>query len=219
MSLVLTATATTDPPPSFLTGWVLTLTAELGAVGVGVLSFLEVVFPPIPSELVLPLAGYQVQVGELALASVFVAATLGSVLGSLVLYRVGAAIGLERAARIADRVPLLDPADVHAAARWFDRYDSVAVFTGRFVPGVRSVISLPAGAAGMPLWKFGFWTLLGSAIWNALLIGAGMALGTQYERVEEYAGLIDVAIYVLLGALVLYVVGRRVRRGRSTAVR
>ncbi|GAA3623818.1 DedA family protein [Kineosporia mesophila] len=202
-----------------LTGWVLDLTAELGAIGVGALSFLEVVFPPIPSEIVLPLAGYQVQVGELGLAAVFVLATLGSVLGSLVLYWLGAKIGLERAAWLASRIPLVDPGDVYASAAWFSKYDSVAVFTGRFVPGVRSLISLPAGAAGMSLWKFTGWTLLGTSIWNGILIGAGMALGTQYEKVESYAHYLDYILYAVILGLLAFGIGRRVVQYRRTPSR
>ncbi|GAB6903608.1 DedA family protein [Kineosporia succinea] len=202
-----------------LTGWVLDMTAELGAIGVGALSFLEVVFPPIPSEIVLPLAGYQVQVGGLNLVAVFTLATAGSVLGSLVLYWLGAKIGLERAARLAARIPLVDPGDVYASAEWFNKYDSVAVFTGRFVPGVRSLISLPAGAAGMSLWKFTGWTLLGTGIWNAILIGAGMALGTQYEKVEAYAGWLDYILYAAVLGLLAFGIGRRIVQYRRTPSR
>ncbi len=222
-TLALSPASTIDEPASSdvggLTGWVLNLTAELGALGVGALSFLEVVFPPIPSEIVLPLAGYQVQVGVLSLTAVFLFATLGSFAGSLVLYWLGSVVGLERAARIAAKVPLMDANDVHAAAAWFSRYDSAAVFTGRFVPGVRSLISLPAGAAGMSLWKFSGWTLLGTGIWNGALIGAGMALGTQYEKVESYAGYLDYVLYSAILALLAVGIGRRVVQYRRTTSR
>ncbi|GLY18113.1 DedA family protein [Kineosporia rhizophila] len=202
-----------------LTGFTLDLIADLGEIGVGALSFLEVVFPPIPSEIVLPLAGYQVQVGELNMVLVFVLATLGSVIGSIVLYYLGAIIGLERAAWIASKVPLMDASDVHNSAEWFNKYDSVAVFTGRFVPGIRSLISLPAGAAGMPLWKFTAWTLLGTGIWNALLIGAGMALGTQYEKVEGYAHYLDYVLYAAILGVLAFGIGRRVVQYRNTPSR
>jgi membrane protein DedA with SNARE-associated domain len=202
-----------------LTGFVLDLIADLGAIGVGVLSFLEVVFPPIPSEIVLPLAGYQVQVGELNLAAVFVLATLGSLIGSIVLYYLGMAIGLERAAWLASKIPLMDASDVHNSADWFNKHDSAAVFTGRFVPGIRSLISLPAGAAGMPLWKFTGWTLLGTAIWNGILIGGGMALGTQYEKVEEYAHYLDYILYAVILGVIAFGIGRRVLQYRNTPSR
>jgi membrane protein DedA with SNARE-associated domain len=222
-TLALSPASTIDEPTSAdvggLTGWVLGLTADLGAVGVGALSFLEVVFPPIPSEIVLPLAGYQVKVGVLSLTAVFLLATLGSFAGSLLLYWLGAVIGLERAARIAAKIPLMDANDVHAAAEWFNKYDSVAVFTGRFVPGVRSLISLPAGAARMPLGKFSGWTLLGTGLWNGILIGSGMALGTQYERVESYAGYLDYVLYAAILALLAVGIGRRIVQYRRTPSR
>ncbi|GAB3600572.1 hypothetical protein GCM10027586_03250 [Kineococcus gypseus] len=198
-----------------LTGFVLDTVAALGAPGVGALSFLEVVFPPIPSEVVLPLAGYQVQQGRISLAAVAVLSVLGAFLGSLVLYWVGKVIGLRRAAAIAERVPLMDGDDVHRAADWFSRHEGAAVFTGRFIPGVRSLISLPAGAAGMRLWKFSLLTVLGSALWNGLLIGLGMLLGTQYELVEEYGGYLDYVFYAAIAGVLVWAVLRRVRKLRA----
>ncbi|NAZ78243.1 DedA family protein [Kineococcus sp. T13] len=198
-----------------LTGFVLDTVDALGAPGVGALSFLEVVFPPIPSEVVLPLAGYQVQQGRLDLVAVVGMSLLGALLGSLVLYWVGRVIGLGRAARIADRVPLMDASDVTKSAEWFSRHEGVAVFTGRFVPGVRSLISLPAGAARMSLWKFTVLTALGSGLWNGLLIGLGMALGTQYELVEQYGHYLDYVFYAAIAAVLVWAVARRVRSRRA----
>ncbi|WP_432513976.1 DedA family protein, partial [Kineococcus sp. SYSU DK001] len=200
-----------------LTGFVLDTVDALGAPGVGLLSFAEVVFPPIPSEIVLPLAGFLVQTGSINLVAVFALSTLGSYLGSLVLYWVGKVIGLDRAARIAGRVPLMDASDVTKSAEWFHRHEGAAVFTGRFVPGVRSLISLPAGAARMSLLKFSLFTVAGSGLWNALLIGLGMALGTQYELVEQYGHYVDYAFYAAIAAVLLWAVARRVRTRRATA--
>ncbi|WP_337061144.1 DedA family protein [Kineococcus sp. G2] len=198
-----------------LTGFVLDTVATLGAPGVGALSFLEVVFPPIPSEVVLPLAGYQVQQGRVSLLWVAVLSVLGAFLGSLLLYWVGRAIGLGRAAAIADRVPLMDADDVHRSSDWFRRHEGASVFTGRFVPGVRSLISLPAGAARMRLWKFSLLTVLGSALWNGLLIGLGMALGTQYQLVEQYGQYVDYVFYAAIAGVLVWAVLRRVRRRRA----
>lgn len=218
-SFLASATESSSGDVGGLTGFTLDLIASAGEIGVGALSFLEVVFPPIPSEIVLPLAGYQVQVGELNLIGVFALATLGSVLGSIVLYYLGAIIGLERAAWLASKIPLMDASDVHNSAEWFSKYDSVAVFTGRFMPGIRSLISLPAGAAGMPMWKFTGWTLLGTGIWNALLIGGGMALGTQYEKVEGYAHYLDYVLYAAILGVIAFGIGRRVIQYRNTPSR
>lgn len=216
MSLALLATQQTDQGQTGgLTGFVLDTVDALGAPGVGVLSFLEVVFPPIPSEIVLPLAGYQVQQGRIGLAAVIAMSILGSFLGSLLLYYVGRAIGLQRAARIADRIPLMDADDVHKSADWFHRHEAAAVFTGRFIPGVRSLISLPAGAARMSVVKFSLLTVAGSGLWNVLLIGLGLALGTQYALVEEYGHFIDYVFYAAILGVLAWAVLRRVRTRRA----
>ena len=215
--------STTLAPPADsqtggLTGFVLETVDTLGAPGVGLMSFLEVVFPPIPSEVVLPLAGYQVQQGRIGLVAVVLFSVGGAFLGSLVLYWLGKVIGLQRAARIADRIPLMDASDVTKSAEWFHRHEGAAVFTGRFVPGVRSLISLPAGAARMGLLKFSLLTVLGSGLWNGLLIGLGMALGTQYELVESYGHYLDYAFYAAIAAVLAWAVARRVRSRRRERV-
>lgn len=199
-----------------LSGWVAEVLADLGPFGVGMLTALETVFPPIPSEVVLPLAGFLTQQGEMRLPAVMVASTLGSVLGALLLYWLGRAVGRERGSRIVARVPLVDREDVDRAAGWFDRHGRSAVFFGRLIPGVRSLISLPAGAAAMPLVPFLVFTTAGSLLWNSVLVGAGVALGSQWSRVDQYAGVLD---WVLIAALVLLVVVagvRRVRKRRSS---
>lgn len=201
-----------------LTGFVLGTVEALGAPGVGLLSLAEVVFPPIPSEVVLPLAGFLVQPGAIGLTAVLLLSTLGSYVGSLLLYWLGRAVGLERAARVADRIPLMDASDVTRSADWFHRHEGAAVFTGRFVPGVRSLISLPAGAAGMNLVKFSLFTVAGSGLWNGLLIGLGMALGTQYELVERYGHFLDYAFYAAIAGVLVWAVARRVRRRRAERV-
>ncbi|MFB9377978.1 DedA family protein [Kineococcus gynurae] len=215
MSLALTLPAAEPGDPGGLTGFVLDTVDALGAPGVGFLSFLEVVFPPIPSEVVLPLAGYLVQQGTISLAAVLILSTLGSYLGSLVLYYVGWAIGLRRAAALADRIPLMEARDVTVSADWFHRHEGAAVFTGRFIPGVRSLISLPAGAARMNLVKFSLYTILGSGLWNTLLVSIGLALGTQHELVEQYGAYIDYAVYAVLAGLLVFAIVRRVRRIRA----
>ncbi len=205
--------------PGGLTGWVLDVIDALGEVGVGVLTLIETVFPPVPSELVLPLAGYLVHRGRLDLAGVLIASTAGALAGALLLYGLGARLGERRATALLSRLPLLDEDDVGRAADWFHRHGGAAVFTGRLIPGVRSLISLPAGSARMPLLKFSVLTVLGSGLWNVLLIGAGYALGTQYALVERYSSVLD---YIVGGVLVLVVallVRRRLRKRRGAARR
>lgn len=202
-----------------LTGWVLDVIDGLGELGVAILSLVEMVFPPIPSEVVLPLAGFQANVGSLSLAGVLIAATAGSVVGSLLLYWLGAAFGERRATSLLARLPLLDAEDVGQAADWFHRYGEIAVFVGRFVPGVRSLVSLPAGAARMPLPRFTALTLAGTLLWNAALVLAGYALGEQYELVEQYSSWLDYAVIAVLVLCLVLLVRRRLRKRRAAAAR
>ena len=213
-----------------LAGFVAGLIDALGELGVGLLTALETVFPPIPSEVVLPLAGFLSQQGRLNLWWVLVAAVLGSVLGAVVLYAGAAKLGERRATDLLARLPLVDRADVERASAWFERHGRTAIFFGRLVPGVRSLISLPAGAQRMPLGQFLLFTTAGSTVWCAALVGAGYALGTQWERVGQYADIVGWAVVVVLAAVaVVFVVraaaapsgrGQRARRvSRSTSSR
>jgi membrane protein DedA with SNARE-associated domain len=139
------------------------------------------------------------------------------VVGALILYAVGLRLGRDRATALLSRLPLVEERDVERAEAWFDRHGSSAVLVGRLVPGVRSLVSLPAGAERMPLWRFTLLTTLGSLVWNTLLVGAGALLGRQWQVVERYA---DVLNYVVTGAvvaLVLWFVVRRLRRRRAGA--
>lgn len=209
---------TAEAPQTGLAGWVVDIVDALGGFGVGVLVFLENLFPPIPSEVVLPLAGFAAAQGAFSLVEAVLWATAGSVLGALVLYGVGAAVGTRRLAVIADRMPLTSGADVYRADAWFDRRGPYAVFFGRLVPGVRSLISIPAGVTGMPLLRFTVLTTLGSALWNILLIGAGYLLGTQWTRVEAYVGPVGTVVAALLVLAFGAFLGRRAleRRARRT---
>lgn len=211
--LPLSAAGTADL--SGLAGWVADVMSALGAVGVGLLTLLETVFPPVPSEVVLPLAGFLAQQGRMGLAAVLVAATLGSVAGALVLYELGRRLGQHRAMALLARMPLVESSDVDSAAAWFDRHGPIAVLVGRLAPGVRSLVSLPAGAARMNVLLFTGLTALGSAAWNALLVGAGVLLGTQWQRVEEYSWVLDVLLVGAVAVLVGLGLRRRLRRRRA----
>jgi membrane protein DedA with SNARE-associated domain len=199
-----------------LSGFVADVIRRMGEVGVGVLAAIETIFPPIPSEIVLPFAGYLAQRGHLSLPWVLVAATLGALVGALALYGFAAKVGHERASALLARIPLVDREDVDRASDWFARHGRSAVFVGRLVPGVRSLVSLPAGAQRMPLARFIVYTTAGSLVWNTLLVGAGYALGTQWEETAAYADWLD---RVLIGALVLVVAALAVRRVRKRRAR
>lgn len=203
---------------SSVVDWVVAVMRAIGAPGVGVATALETVFPPVPSEVVLPLAGFTASQGHYGLVAAVLWATAGSVVGALLLYWAGVGWGVERLCRLADRLPLVGPDDVERSIAWFESHGRTAVFVGRFVPGVRSLISIPAGIHRMPLLPFTGYTAAGSLVWNAVLIGAGYELGSQWHVVERFAGDVSNGVYVVLGVAVLVLVVRRVRH-RSRAQR
>lgn len=194
--------------------WIVRLMEMLGAPGVGIAIFLENVFPPIPSEVVLPLAGFTVSMGSLSFWPTFLWATAGSVAGAWLLYGIGAAIGAERLRRIADWMWLVEPEDVDKSLNWFDRYGPVSVFIGRFVPGVRSLISIPAGIDRMSPVSFTLWTAIGSSGWNALLIWLGIWLGDSYDLVAKYVGQYSNVVYTLIAIILIGVLFYLLRRQR-----
>lgn len=185
---------------------------SLGEWGVGLFTLLETVFPPIPSEVILPLAGYLARQGSLNLALVFVTSTVGAYLGALALYFLGAKVGLERSIRWLAKLPLMDRDDFERAEAWFRRHGRSAVFFGRLVPGVRSLISLPAGAEGMHLGTFSIFTIAGSGIWNGALISLGALLGRQHSMVEQYSRYLNYAVYAALALFLVWLVVRHIRR-------
>ena len=191
--------------------WVVLVMRTVGAPGVGLATALETVFPPVPSELVLPLAGYTASQGYYSVAAAVAWATAGSLAGALVLYWLGAAWGLERICALADRIPLMHADDVRGAVTWFGRHGRTAVFVGRLVPGVRSLISIPAGIDRMPLPRFCVFTTAGSLVWNAALILAGYELGERWHVVEGYVGPASNVVYVLIGIALVVVAARRLR--------
>lgn len=198
--------------------WVVEVMRTLGAPGVGLATALETVFPPVPSEVVLPLAGYTASQGHYGLVDAILWATAGSLAGAFVLYWLGAFWGAERLEAMAERIPLLHARDVERAIAWFGRNGRSAIFLGRLVPGVRSFISIPAGIDRMPVFRFALYTTAGSLLWNSALIVAGYELGAQWHRVEAYVGEASVVIYAALGVAVLWFVVRRLaRRSRQPA--
>ncbi|WP_313451057.1 DedA family protein [Brevibacterium casei] len=204
---------------SGFSAWTVRIMETLGPIGVGFLVFLDNIFPPIPSELVLPLAGFTASRGQLSLVLAIVFATIGSVVGAVLLYAIGRWIGLDRIVRVAVKMPLVDVADVHKTVSWFDRHGDKAVFFGRMIPIFRSLISIPAGMRAMPMVKFIFLTAAGSTIWNTVLIVAGFLLGENWSIVETYAGYFQtLVIAVVVIAVVVWIVLKvRSRRRRSRA--
>jgi len=197
-----------------LAGFVADAINTLGAVGVGLMVLLENLFPPIPSELVLPLAGFLAGQGRMQLVLVIAAATVGSVVGALLLYWAGAALGRNRLRRIADRLPLVEVGDLERAESWFANHGARAVLIGRLIPVVRSLISVPAGLERMPLPLFTVYTALGSAVYNSVLVLAGYWLGNAWTDVGRYSSVINYVIYALLAGALAVFVARRLRAQR-----
>ncbi|MGO1921128.1 MAG: DedA family protein, partial [Microbacterium sp.] len=198
-----------------IAAWAVSLMETLGGVGAGVAIAAENLFPPLPSEIILPLAGFAAAQGTLGLIEVLIWTTIGSVVGALALYGVGAWLGRRRMYAIAQRMPLIKVEDVERTEAWFDRHGSKAVFFGRMIPIFRSLISIPAGIERMPLMRFTLLTLAGSAIWNTIFVLAGFYLGANWHIVEEYAGIFQkVVIAVVVIAVVAWIVLRirQVRR-------
>jgi membrane protein DedA with SNARE-associated domain len=198
-----------------VTDWAIGVLDALGAVGLAFVIALENLFPPIPSEIVLPLAGFLVERGRLTFVIALVASTAGSLGGALILYGLGAWLGWERVVRFAQgrgRWLMLSEKDLRRADRWFERRGHEAVLIARVIPGARSLISIPAGASSMGLRRFVVYTSLGSCVWNALFITLGWLLGDRW-RAAGTAG--EIFSYVAVGALVLAFVVFVVRRRRA----
>ena len=187
---------------------------KLGLVGVALMMFLENVFPPIPSELIMPAAGFAAAIGEFSLISVIIAGTIGSVLGALPLYYLGSRLDETRLIRLTERYGkylLITPKDIISAQAWFDRHGKTVVFFGRMIPAIRSLISIPAGMARMSLLPFLMLTAMGSMIWSALLAYAGFVLGANYEKVGIYIESVSHYVVLLMVLIFSYLLYRRIK--------
>lgn len=213
----MTATTLAAPAqPSGFAAWVIGFMETLGAPGAGLIIALENLFPPLPSEVILPLAGFAAGQGSMTVWGAILWTTLGSLAGALALYYLGAKLGRERTRAIAARLPLVKLSDIDRTEAWFARHGVKAVFFGRMIPLFRSFISLPAGVERMPMTTFAVFTALGSLIWNTAFVLAGYLLGRNWHLVEQYAGFFSKAVVVAVVLAVGYfVVSRLVQRRRG----
>ena len=201
----------------WLLEWIPQVMQHLGYVGIGLLMFLENLFPPIPSELIMPLAGFTVSKGELHFQYAVLAGVIGTVAGALPWYYAGQLLGETRIRRLADRYGkwlTISGEDITKANQWFYKRGAIAVFLCRLVPGVRTLISLPAGINAMPVGRFILYSTLGTTIWCLILTYAGFALGQNYSLVEQYLGPISKYILLALGAGVILWIWRRRRTNK-----
>ncbi|WP_328518754.1 DedA family protein [Kribbella sp. NBC_00359] len=213
--VMMTALQATQEPTGGVAGWAIDLMERLGAPGAGLAVALENLFPPLPSEVILPLAGFAASRGDLGLVSAIVFTTLGSIVGALALYGVGAGLGRDRSRAIAGKLPLVKVRDIDKAEDWFDRHGPKAVLIGRLVPVVRSLISVPAGVERMPVALFLPLTAIGSLVWNSLLIVAGYQLGERWHVVESSVGVFQKLVIAGAVAAVVWFVAVKIRARRS----
>lgn len=182
------------------------LVDSFGYAGLLLVMFIENVIPPIPSEIFLPFAGFQVAEGSMNLVLVLLVTTLGGFIGTSVFYYLGRLLGDDRVRlliRRFGRYVLLREADYDEALTLFREHDSKVVFWARFIPGVRSLISLPAGVAGMSFRRFAVFTVTGTVLWNTALVLAGMFLGSRWDRVLVVVDRLDSVLWVLLAVVVV----------------
>ncbi|MFC3502091.1 DedA family protein [Micromonospora krabiensis] len=208
--------ADAEPPQDGIVGYVTDLVERLGGPGAGLAVALENLFPPIPSEVILPLAGFVAGQGRMSVVGAIFWTTLGSLVGALALYWIGAWLGRDRIRAVAARLPLVKLSDVDKTEAWFVKHGVKAVFFGRMIPIFRSLISIPAGVERMPIGTFALFTTLGSLIWNSTFVLAGYLLGDNWHLVEGYVGTLQKVVIVVCVAAAGWFVVTRVLRARRT---
>ncbi|MFA6022784.1 MAG: DedA family protein [Candidatus Pacearchaeota archaeon] len=191
---------------TFVTG----LIASLGYFGLVLLMALESMIFPLPSELVMPFAGFLIYQGDFNLFSVIIFSTIGTIIGSLLSYYIGYYLG-EPFFEKYGKWFLLNKHDLDLTKRFFQRYGDKTIFISRFIPVVRHLISIPAGVGKMNIWKFTFYTALGGAMWNTFLAYLGIKLGENWELVSKYSQMLDIVVIIILAGLVIWFVRRHLK--------
>ena len=197
-----------------LARWISDVVYSFGYLGVAALISLQNLFPPIPSALILPLAGFLVGQGRFSFFPLLLAATAGSVSSALVLYALGRRIGEERLRGLVGRFGrfvLVRESDLDTALEWFDRFGGKAVLFGRLVPGVGTLVSIPAGIGRMPTLRFAIYTAVGTALWNGTFIGLGWALGARWQLAQRYLHALEYGVLVAAIGLLIWFLWRRTR--------
>lgn len=197
--------------------WITDFMEQFGYIGIFLMIALENIFPPIPSEVILPFGGFMTTYTSLTVPGVIVAATAGSIVGAIVLYGIGRLLSVERLERIVDRWGgwlRVNPEDIAKANRTFHRYGVWAVFFGRMIPLVRSLISIPAGMAKMNIGLFVWLSVLGTLIWNTILISVGAALGQSWGKVSDVIGAYADVVYIIIAIVIVVAVVRFWKRRR-----
>ncbi|MFS0674305.1 DedA family protein [Ornithinibacillus sp. 179-J 7C1 HS] len=189
--------------------WITSIMEQFGYLGIFFMMALENVFPPIPSEIVLPFGGFMTTNSALTVSGVIVTATTGSILGAIILYGIGLLIDVKRLEKIIDRwghLIRINKEDIHKADRWFDKYGYWTVLFCRMIPLVRSLISIPAGMSNMSFTLFILFTLIGTLIWNVILIMIGVVLGENWQDILGFMDMYSTITYAFITGVVIIVV-------------
>lgn len=200
--------------------WITSFMEEYGYLGIMLMIALENVFPPIPSEVILTFGGFMTTTSELTVPGVVVAATIGSVLGAVILYGVGRILSVERMESIVERwghILRVKKEDIRKADAWFDKYGPWTVLFCRMIPLIRSLISIPAGMSGMNFWVFLFFTTIGTLIWNVILVSIGAALGDRWEDILAFMDVYSNVTYAFIAVCLLIFVIYWFRKKRKKA--
>lgn len=200
-----------------IAGFAVDFMDALGEPGAALLIAAENIFPPIPSEIILPLAGFTAAQGGTPVWRMILWCTIGSLVGAAALYWIGAAFGHARIMRWLEKLPLVDSGDLTSTTDWFSKHGKKAIFFGRMVPLFRSLISIPAGIERMHFATFVALTIAGSAIWNTIFVVAGYLLGSNWNLVDQWAGYFSDLVYVIVIVAVVWWVTKRILRNRRRA--
>ena len=208
------AASDTSAEVTGVAAWAVSLMETIGPAGAAIAIAAENLFPPIPSDVILPLAGFTAARGGFSVFEAILWTTIGSVFGAYVLYFLGRLLGHERMVRIADKLPLVRSTDIQKTVDWFAKHGAKAVLFGRCLPIFRSLISIPAGIEKMPWLLFGLLTLVGSLVWNSVFVLAGYFLGAQWHIIGPWADTLQYFVIVAVVALVVWWVVKRIRENR-----
>ncbi|TYR74608.1 DedA family protein [Rossellomorea vietnamensis] len=184
--------------------WLMEIINNFGYGGIFLLIALENIFPPVPSEIILTFGGFVTTTSDLTITGVVIASTLGSVIGAVVLYGLGLQLDVERMEKIVDKwghILRLTKKDIHRADAWFDKYGYWSVFFCRFVPLIRSLISIPAGMSNMKFVPFLIFTTAGTFIWNIVLVNLGAKVGASWEQIVHYMDIYSNIAYAVIAVL------------------
>ena len=195
-----------------LTEWIISIMEQLGYFGIALLMFLDNIFPPIPSEIIMPSAGYSASQGQLLLTGVIIAGCTGSLIAAAILYWVGYKFNHDSIFRFVDRYGkylFIKPNDVKKSLDWFEHYGHRIVFFGRMIPAVRSLISIPAGMSHMPFGKFMFYSSLGTIIWTTFLACMGFYFGENQELMQAIFSSVGYVISAIVSVFCIWFLYRK----------